>query len=183
LTLSELENSQRYNELDFDLPVAGGPQQVDSAAIAQVFARHARPEVPPEYAARVNALRFIPLRGFLTGSIDLVYWKEGRFYVADYKSNFLGIHAEDYPHHAMAEAMQHHHYLLQSHLYTVALHRYLRWRLGPDVYDYDQHVGGVRYLFLRGMVGPGEHGVFRDRPSAAMIHELDAVLSGKGGAR
>ena len=182
-TLADIPSSHRYNELDFDLPVAGGPAIVDAAAIARVFAEHARTEVPVEYAARLEALRFVPLRGFLTGSIDLVYWHEGRFYVADHKSNFLGTHAADYPHEAMSEAMQHHHYLLQSHLYTVALHRYLQWRLGPDVYDYDTHMGGVRYLFVRGMVGPGEHGVFRDRPPAAMIHALDRVIAGQGDGR
>ncbi|MGK0348318.1 MAG: exodeoxyribonuclease V beta subunit, partial [Myxococcota bacterium] len=77
-----------------------------------------------------------------------------------------------------------HHYYLQYHLYTLALHRYLRWRI-PD-YDYDTHIGGVYYLFFRGMVGPETPsdggtvgGSFFDRPPADVIHALDAAFDAK----
>jgi exodeoxyribonuclease V beta subunit len=78
--------------------------------------------------------------------------------------------------------MVHRHYHLQYHLYVVALHRYLRWRL-PG-YDYERHFGGVYYLFLRGMIGPStpqtagvSHGVFYDRPPVALVEALDRLLA------
>ena len=66
--------------------------------------------------------------------------------------------------------MQHAHYALQALLYTVALHRYLRWRL-PG-YDPERNLAGVLYLFLRGMVGRRHargrrHAVRRVRVAAA----------------
>ena len=56
----------------------------------------------------------------------------------------------------MAEAMLHAHYPLQALLYGVALHRYLRWR--QPGYDPERHLGGVLYLFVRGMCGPDDAG-------------------------
>ena len=89
----------------------------------------------------------------------------------------------------MREAMEHHHYFVQYHLYTLALHRFLRWRLGRE-YDYDKHIGGAYYLFIRGMVGPdtpryGErvHGVFFDRPARAVIEALDRLFDDPRRAR
>ena len=78
----------------------------------------------------------------------------------------------------MQHAMAEHHYILQYHLYTVALHRYLKWRI-PS-YNYERDVGGVYYLFLRGMSptsGP-ERGVYFDQPSSTLIHALDSLLMG-----
>ena len=97
------------------------------------------------------------LRGYLTGSIDLVVRADDRFAVVDYKTNWLGAPGEELTawHHrpaALATEMQHAHYALQALLYTAALHRYLRWRL-PG-YDPERNLAGVLYLFLRGMVGP-----------------------------
>jgi exodeoxyribonuclease V beta subunit len=70
-------------------------------------------------------------------------------------------------------------FVLQYHLYVLALHRYLGWRLGP-AYDYDTHMGGAYYLFTRGMSkrwGPG-FGIYRDRPTKALIERLDALMRG-----
>ncbi len=117
------------------------------------------------------------IEGFLHGYIDLVACHEGRWYVIDYKSNRLGLDPSAYSERALAEAMREHGYHLQYLLYLTALHRLLRLRL-PD-YDYDRHVGGAFYLFLRGMTpnAPGG-GVFRDRPTRDCIEALDACLSG-----
>ena len=117
------------------------------------------------------------IEGFLHGYIDLVACQEGRWYVIDYKSNRLGPDLAAYSERALAEAMRENGYHLQYLLYLTALHRLLRLRL-PD-YDYDRHIGGAFYLFLRGMRpnAPGG-GVFRDRPSRACIEALDACLSG-----
>ncbi|MEA3209280.1 MAG: exodeoxyribonuclease beta subunit [Chthoniobacter sp.] len=122
-------------------------------------------------------LSFDPRRGLLKGYIDLVFEHSGRFYIADWKSNRLGPDATAYHQEALREAMARHHYGLQYHLYALALHRYLRLRLGVS-YDYERHFGGVFYLFLRG-VDPArpELGLFRDRPTAACIAQLDALFS------
>ncbi|PLR31932.1 hypothetical protein CYR32_16400, partial [Chimaeribacter coloradensis] len=95
----------------------------------------------------------------------------------DYKSNWLGESAAAYTQPAMAQAMAEHRYDLQYQLYSLALHRYLRHRLAD--YDIDRHFGGVIYLFLRGIDQQHpENGIFRCRPSAAFIREMDALFEG-----
>ncbi|MCY3970303.1 MAG: exodeoxyribonuclease V subunit beta [Acidobacteria bacterium] len=113
--------------------------------------------------------------GFLHGFIDLVAQHDGRWYVIDYKSNWLGPDLASYSKEAIAQAMRHHGYHLQYVLYLAALHRLLALRL-PD-YDYDRHIGGAFYLFLRGMRpnAPGS-GVFHDRPSRACIEAINACF-------
>ncbi len=231
--LADVERGDRLDEMAFDFPVvadgaaAGGNGAVlTSGALARVFADHAREvdEVVPGYTERIAALGFgPPLRGFLTGQIDLIFRTDPartgpreptpRWYVVDYKSNWLGERLADaagnraerctVSHYAparMAEAMAEHHYVLQYHLYMLALHRYLRWRLGQD-YDYDTHIGGAYYLFLRGMIGEAtpsvtrrwgrqRHGVYFHRPSKSMIEALDRCFAtggagpgARGGAR
>ena len=117
------------------------------------------------------------VEGFLQGFIDLVACHEGRWYVIDYKSNWLGNELADYSSEALDAAMHHHGYHLQYLLYLAALHRMLRLRL-PD-YDYDHHMGGALYLFLRAMRPrlPGR-GVFHDLPSRECIEAIDACLAG-----
>ncbi|QIZ51114.1 exodeoxyribonuclease V subunit beta [Dickeya zeae] len=115
------------------------------------------------------------LNGMLKGFIDLVFEHQGRYYVLDYKSNWLGADTADYDSTHMARAMLDHRYDLQLALYLFALHRLLRSRL-PD-YDYDRHVGGALYLFLRGSQAPGG-GVYAERPDRALIESLDRLFSG-----
>ena len=67
-------------------------------------------------------------------------------------------------------------YLLQYHLYVLALHKYLRSRIGD--YRYADHFGGVFYIFLRGLGGGGSCGIFRDRPALAAIEELERCFAG-----
>jgi exodeoxyribonuclease V beta subunit len=112
----------------------------------------------------------------MKGFVDLVLRHEGRVYIIDYKSNHLGDRPDDYGPAQIARAMAVHQYHLQSLIYTVALHRYLRVRLHG--YDPERHLGGSLYLFVRGMrpeLGPGR-GVFRSRPSQALVEDLDQVL-------
>jgi ATP-dependent exoDNAse (exonuclease V) beta subunit len=130
------------------------------------------------------------LRGFLTGSIDAVLRLPGPvFAVVDYKTNRLGaepLSTWHYRPEAMAEAMMHAHYPLQLLLYAAALHRFLRWR--QPGYDPAVHLGGVLYLYLRGMCGPetplvdGEPcGVFAWQPPVALVEELSDLLDGPAG--
>jgi len=113
------------------------------------------------------------LEGLMTGRIDLVYSHAGRVYLLDYKSNRLA----DYSQAGLASAVRDSEYDLQYVIYTLALHRWLRFRRAD--YDYDKHFGGVRYLFCRGLDPESKDspGVFVARPSRAFIDELDALLA------
>ena len=122
---------------------------------------------------RVEETRF---NGMLKGFIDLVFEHEGRYYVLDYKSNTLGEDDSAYTDQAMGDAILDKRYDLQYVLYLLALHRLLKARL-PD-YDYDQHIGGAVYLFLRGVESPGG-GAFSDKPPRTLIEQLDALFDGE----
>ncbi|HMV72593.1 MAG TPA: hypothetical protein PKC08_10490, partial [Pseudomonadales bacterium] len=116
------------------------------------------------------------------GFLDLVFEWAGRYYLADYKSNWLGGRPEDYAPERLATAMAEHRYDLQYALYTLALTRLLRQRLG-ETFDYERHVGGVYYLYLRGMraAAGARHGVWYARPARELIEALDALCSGGDG--
>ena len=121
------------------------------------------------------------MKGMLKGFIDLTFEYQGRWYVLDYKSNWLGNSISDYSRDAMEKVMIEHRYDLQYQLYSLALHRLLKQRL-PD-YDYDRHFGGVIYLFLRGvqMNDPEQHGIFSHKPSFQLINRLDRLFSCEDG--
>ncbi|WP_225727533.1 MULTISPECIES: UvrD-helicase domain-containing protein [unclassified Nocardia] len=187
--LADIPNRDRLNELEFELPLADGDAP---AATLRRIADLLRAHLPAdddlyEYADLVAHLDDIPLRGYLTGSIDAVLRVEGpdggrRFIVVDYKTNRLGtgdLTVAHYTRDRMAAEMLRSHYPLQALLYSVALHRYLRWRL-PG-YDPARHLGGCRYLFVRGMIGPETPhgcGVFDWHPPAALVVELSDLLAG-----
>ncbi|MFZ9734606.1 MAG: exodeoxyribonuclease V subunit beta [Burkholderiaceae bacterium] len=119
------------------------------------------------------------LTGMLKGFIDLIVLHEGRYFVVDYKSNWLGPTDADYTAEALAVSVLENRYELQYALYLLALHRLLRSRI-PN-YSYDQHIGGAAYFFLRGLHGPCR-GVHFERPPLACIASLDSLfLGGEGG--
>jgi len=190
--LCDVARADRLDELAFELPLAGGDDPgadgLDLAAVGGLLAESLPAGDPlAGYAARLAdpALRG-GLRGYLTGSIDLVVRDGERFAVVDYKTNWLGGPGEELTawHHrpaALGAEMERYHYGLQALLYTVALHRYLRWRL--DGYDPERHLAGVLYLFLRGMTGPdtplvGERrcGVFAWQPPPGLVEALSDAL-------
>ena len=112
----------------------------------------------------------------MKGFIDLVFCYQGRYFLADYKSNYLGATPGDYEGPALINAMQEHRYDLQYLIYTVAMHRYLGTRIRG--YDYTLHFGGAYYLFLRGMhpdYSPG-NGVYYTVPPRELIEQLDACF-------
>lgn len=174
LRLRDVPTGDRLDELVFELPLAGGDTpagEVTPSAIADVLALHLTGELAG-YPERLRG-EVAPqhLRGYLTGAIDLVLRAPGgRFPVLDFKTNRL----DGYGPASLAEAMQRSHYLLQALLYLVAVHRYLRWRL--PAYDPETHLGGVLYLFLRGMDGTDGAGVFAWRPPAALVLALSDLL-------
>lgn len=115
------------------------------------------------------------MTGVLKGYIDLVFCWQDKFYLLDYKSNWLGENGLAYSQEAIQSSMIDHRYDLQYQLYTLALHRYLRNRL-PD-YDYQKHFGGVIYLFLRGIdVNNPGYGIYHTIPAYELIHSLDKLF-------
>jgi exodeoxyribonuclease V beta subunit len=120
------------------------------------------------------------LQGYLTGFVDLICRYQGKFYIMDYKSNWLGDHLPDYGPEGLEQAMRDHNYGLQYWLYTLVLHRYLQNAM--ENYDYTAHFGGVMYLFIRGMeptlAGSGVYFVLPDR---ATLERLDCCLAGSYG--
>ncbi|HSV80511.1 MAG TPA: exodeoxyribonuclease V subunit beta [Ramlibacter sp.] len=147
-----------------------GASAVDAQALDRAVSAHTLDGVPRQ---RVAAQQ---LNGMLKGFIDLVFEHEGRWFVADYKSNWLGAGDAAYSAAAMRAEVLKHRYELQYSLYLFALHRLLRARL-PD-YDYDRHVGGAVYLFLRGHAAPGQ-GLHLEKPSRVLMDTLDALFSGE----
>jgi exodeoxyribonuclease V beta subunit len=189
--LRDLRRADRLDEMTFDLPLAGGDHPdnavVTMHAIAGVFARLPADDPLAGYHEHLRDPRLATaVRGFLTGSIDLVARLGDRHVVIDYKTNLLAPYgatpsAWHYRPAALIDAMQEAHYPLQAALYAVALHRFLRWRLAG--YDPVHHLGGVAYLFLRGMTGPeaptvdGQPcGVFAWHPPATFTTELSDLL-------
>ncbi|WAC55650.1 UvrD-helicase domain-containing protein [Gordonia sp. SL306] len=191
--LWQVRPGNRLAELDFEFPLATGPQSttgtvpaaVTMASIADLMDRHLPDDDPLiGFGARLRELPPQRIRGFLTGSIDSVLrTPDGRFVVVDYKTNRLrpgDLTAEDFDRASMAAEMISANYPLQALLYSVALHRYLRWRL-PG-YDATEHLGPVQYHFVRGMVGPDTPpgcGVFEWQVPAGLVEELSDLL-GKG---
>ncbi|WP_413699373.1 3'-5' exonuclease [Psychromonas sp. KJ10-10] len=126
---------------------------------------------------RAGELQFQSVQGFLKGFIDLTFEFEGKYYVLDYKSNYLGDRLEDYQQTNIENMMVDHRYDFQYQLYTLALHRLLRSRL-PD-YQYEQHIGGVFYTFIRGMQSDKNCGVYFNKPDFALIDGLDKLFAGE----
>ncbi len=149
--------------------------------LADVFSKHGGPNFSG-YARRLRTLPAHVIDGFLNGSIDLLCEHDGLHYVFDWKSNWLGDRAEDYSASALQACVEEQDYVLQYCLYLLAVHRHLRARL--EDYDYDLHIGGVCYVFLR-PIGSGDHdhGFHVSKPPRELIEALDAWLSaGNGGA-
>jgi exodeoxyribonuclease V beta subunit len=200
LTLGDLPLRDRLRELDFEIPLAGGDKAIAGDVRLGEVAPQLRTHLPVDdpllpYAERLEQplLARQTLRGYLSGSIDVVLRvQQGdshRFVVVDYKTNRLGDPEQpdtsaNYDRKRLVSAMLHSDYPLQALLYSVVLHRYLRWRL-PE-YNPEKHLGGVLYLYLRGMSGPETPltdghpaGVFSWPLPSTLVLALSDLLDGK----
>jgi exodeoxyribonuclease V beta subunit len=144
--------------------------QVSTSALDRLVRRHTLG------GADRPALEQRQLNGMLKGFVDLVFEHQGRYYLLDYKSNHLGEDDSAYTPQALGQTILDKRYDLQYCLYLLALHRLLRARL-PD-YDYDRHLGGAVYLFLRGYRAPTA-GTFTDKPPRELIEQLDGLFDGE----
>ena len=194
-SLADIGTADRLNEMSFDLRLGEGGRRATVADLGRVMLAHLDPSDPLRAWADgvASGVIDVELAGHLTGSIDLILRIAGeggpRFVVVDYKTNVLTPRGsvpvpEDYRPSRMVEAMVEHDYPLQALLYSVALHRYLRWRL-PD-YRPAEHLGGAAYLFVRGMTGPDviisggrPHGVFEWNVPPALVVGLSDLLDGQ----
>jgi exodeoxyribonuclease V beta subunit len=175
LTLSRIGMKDRLSELEFYFPL----DLITPKKLKKVFADHGGPEIAGDFPEQIENLNFLPAQGFMKGFIDLVFQFQGRFYLVDWKSNFLGNRVEDYGKKTLLREMKENFYILQYHIYTLALHQYLRNRLGD--YDYEKHFGGVFYVFLRGVDperGP-DFGIYRDLPRKELVEALSRELIGQ----
>ena len=169
LRLATLAPGEALAELEFLFPLEGA--RLDHLErILALEPRHAR-------AVGELSARRAEVAGLMTGFIDLVLRWEGRYYVLDYKTNLLGATRADYAASRLPSAIRAHDYDLQYLIYLVALQRFLRARLGAD-YDYERHVGGALYLFVRGMREGDTAGIHHDRPARALIDAIDAWCAG-----
>lgn len=163
IALADLANKDCIKEMPFYLAIRA---HFDVEAFNRALKAH--------HHLLSEPLQFEQIQGMVRGSIDLVFRHNGKYYLVDYKSNFLGSTLASYNQEALKKEMLHSHYDWQYLIYTLALHRYLKNVLPR--YDYDRNFGGVFYLFLRGMNGEPQSGVFYDRPSVELITELDGVF-------
>lgn len=165
LSLSAISPRDRATEMAFAFPLA----HITAARLASLFPDN-------DFATRLTGLQFPPLQGYLKGAIDLIFRHENRYYIIDWKTNHLGYTYEDYAQDRLQAIMYDHFYPLQYHLYLLALHRHLL-RHVPH-YTYEEHMGGVFYLFVRG-INPeidDSMGIFEDRPPLHVIDQLDTYL-------
>jgi exodeoxyribonuclease V beta subunit len=175
LKLAAVNVRDRINEVEFYFPL----KRISPETLRSIYSMagsgrktegiRAIPEI-------MEKLRFSPARGFMKGYMDMVFRYANRFYLVDWKSNFLGGQVTDYNKAALSRMMAESFYFLQYHIYTVALNKFLQLRVSD--YKYETHFGGVYYLFLRGMdPACGRRcGIYYDRPEEKLVEDLTQTL-------
>jgi exodeoxyribonuclease V beta subunit len=170
LKLAKIAKHERLSEVEFTYPLA----HLTPAGLTNLLNSCAN--LAGDVRTRMGSLRFDPVEGFMRGFLDLLFRFKDRYYLIDWKSNWLGSQPADYGLEGMKRAMLEHNYYLQYHLYTLAVDLFLGRRF-PG-YDYQTHFGGVYYIFLRG-IDPKDpsRGIFRDRPAVETVKKLGSLIS------
>ena len=171
-TLSSLKAENRVNEMEFYFPL----NQITPVEIKKAFEPLDRRSRFQNFPAYLGRLTFAPALGFMKGYIDMIFSYKGRYYLVDWKSNHLGSSPESYSQDALQATMETNYYILQYHIYALALHQHLRHQLSN--YSYQKHFGGIFYIFIRGIneLDGSENGIFYDRPESDLIHSLGHCL-------
>lgn len=169
--LSEIPDSSCRKEMEFYFPL----KKITRSELTRLFSGQVQTDLF-SFDYQAEGLHFSPSGGFMKGYIDLFFERDGRFFIIDWKSNHLGDSYEDYNADSLKEAMKSEHYILQYHIYLTAIDKYLELRYKG--YSYEKNFGGVYYLFLRGIDGKSDSGVYFDRPSTEMLKRLREVLIG-----
>ncbi len=171
-SLSAVDNARRINEMAFYFPL----QNLSCTILKQIFDDFSDQGVLKGFPEKMERLTFSPVKGLMKGYLDVLFQHEGRFFVVDWKSNFLGATLENYQRDLLTAEMQKSFYVLQYHLYVLATHLHLKMKL-PG-YAYERDFGGAFYIFLRGIdvtKGPG-YGIFEDRPDIRLVDALGKAL-------
>lgn len=159
-TLSELSSQYTLNELEFDFQI----QEGSGKAIKSLSTE----------AVVLDVKYNEQLIGMLNGKMDMLFQMHGKYFILDWKSNYLGPQVADYAPDQLNHAMNHNHYHLQYHLYSIAAVKYLKSRL--QNFDYDQDFGGVYYVFVRGVRADQTTGIFYAKPSLNKLKQLAAAV-------
>ncbi|WP_432772872.1 exodeoxyribonuclease V subunit beta [Francisella salimarina] len=164
--LKDIPNTKTLKEAEFYFPISN--EKLYKKNIIEILAEYRNQSIDyDEFSSQ-------KIFGMLHGFIDLIFEYDGKFYVADYKSNYLGSTLEDYNQAAMSEKNQSSFYDLQYLIYSVALDKYLRQNI--ESYNYEKHFGGVYYFYLRGM--KDGYGVYRARPTLEIINKIANLFNG-----
>lgn len=169
--LSEIPDRSSRKEMEFYFPL----KKISPSDLTKLFSGQLQTDLfSSDYHA--EGLHFSPSGGFMKGYIDLFFEKGDRFFILDWKSNHLGDSFEDYNAESLKETMKSEHYILQYHIYMTAIDKYLQLRYKG--YSYQKNFGGVYYIFLRGIDGKSDSGIYFDRPSVEIVRKLREVLIG-----
>jgi exodeoxyribonuclease V beta subunit len=172
-SLSRLGADRCLREVEFYFPLS----EITAGKIIEVLERSG---IYTDNDRRINdlygKLNFPPTRGYLRGFIDLVCEFQGRFYLMDWKSNYLGDNFEQYSPGSLKKVMSASSYILQYLIYTVALNKYLQRRMKN--YSYEKNFGGVYYIFLRGVNSQiaGGNGIYFDLPDYNVVRQMDKLM-------
>ncbi len=171
-SLSAVDNAQRINEMAFYFPL----QNLSRSLLKQIFDDFSDQGVLMGFPEKMERLTFSPVKGLMKGYLDVLFQHGGRYFIVDWKSNFLGTTLENYQRELLNAEMQKAFYVLQYHLYVLATHLHLKMKLPGYVYEKD--FGGVFYIFLRGIdaVRGPEYGIFEDRPDIRLVDALGKAL-------
>ncbi len=170
LHLREIRNEQRINEMEFFLPVGN----TNSTAISSIMQKYGS-GATFDFASTMKSLGFLQRGGYLRGFIDMVFCHNEKFYIVDWKTNYLGNRFDDYSFSILNEEMKKSGYVLQYLLYTVALNAYLKNRVKG--YSYNNHFGGVFYIFMRGIKSGSYTGIYFDCPNRELVENISAEIS------
>lgn len=148
------------SEWHFHLPIRTALQP---SAFAKVFEKHGM----QQYAELLSSLSVDQITGYLHGFIDRIAMNGGSWGVIDWKTNRLGSGAGDYSQESLMQSAMSSHYLLQAHLYLVALRR----RLGAS-----SSLAGAWIVYLRGINGGTDQGILHVSPSGELLDDLSGIF-------
>jgi len=160
-SLNQISKNKCLNEFEFNFTVQ--PFQVNQLNALSTE------KVP------LQVKYFQQLEGIMNGKMDLFFEMDGKYYILDWKSNYLGDSLSAYDSDNIWQAMADNNYHLQYHIYTVAICKYLAMRI-PN-FTYDTHFGGVIYLFVRGIRNNATSGVFFNKPAIKVVEALSACFT------
>lgn len=166
-TFANVLENDSIHELEFLFPIH---KHLTASTFNQYLQNYRQQECLPN-------LEFYNLKGMMKGFIDLIFMHDGKYYIVDYKTNYLGDHRSDYSPNRLHQAMMDAYYDVQYLIYTIALTRYLKSRMKN--FSYDEHFGGVFYLFVRGMNEDDNHGVYFTKPTEENILELEQLIGNR----